>query len=65
MMTKVLAIFIKKNHFPYLHRLALKVLCVPATTAPVERVFSQSGLPMRPHRSRLSKDMLSKLTFVK
>ncbi|CAF3940844.1 unnamed protein product [Rotaria sordida] len=43
----------------------LKVLCVPATSAPVERVFSQSGLLIRPHRSRLSKDMLSKLTFVK
>ncbi len=58
-------IFVKKNHFPHLHRLALKVLCIPATAAPAERVFSQSGLLMRPHRSRLSKDMLSKLTFIK
>ncbi len=58
-------IFIKKNQFPHLHRLALKVLCVPATSAPAERVFSRSGLLMRPHRSRLSKDMLSKLTFFK
>ncbi|CAF1416375.1 unnamed protein product [Rotaria sordida] len=58
-------IFVKKNHFPYLHRLALKVLCVPATAAPAERVFSKSGLLMRPHRNRLSKDMLSKLTFIK
>ncbi len=58
-------IFIKKNHFPYLHRLALKVLCVPATSAPAERVFSRSGLLMRPHRSRLSKETLSKLTFIK
>ncbi|CAF3334021.1 unnamed protein product [Rotaria sp. Silwood2] len=58
-------IFVKKNHFPHLHRLALKVLCIPATSAPAERIFSQSGLLMRPHRSRLSKDMLSKLTFIK
>ncbi len=58
-------IFIKKNHFPHLHRLTIKVLCVPATSAPAERIFSQSGLFMRPHRSRLSKDMLSKLTFIK
>jgi len=57
--------FVKKNHFPHLHGLALKVLCVPATAAPAERVFSQSGLLMRPHRNRLSKDMLSKLTFIK
>ena len=58
-------IFDKKNHFPYLYRLAVRVLCVPATSAPVERVFSRSGILMRPHRSRLSKHMLSKLTFVK
>ncbi len=48
-----------------LHHLALTVLCVPATTAPAERIHSQSGLLMRPHRNRLSKDMLSKLTFIK
>ncbi len=58
-------IFIKKNHFPYLHRLALKVLCVRATSASDEEIFSKSGLIMRPHRSRLSKGMLSKLTFIK
>ncbi|CAF1396264.1 unnamed protein product [Rotaria magnacalcarata] len=58
-------IFDKKNHFPYLHRLALRVLCVPATSAPAERIFSKSGLLMTPHRSRLSTDTLSKLTFVK
>jgi len=58
-------IFVKKNYFPHLHRLALKILCIPATSAPAERIFSQSGLLMRPHRSRLSKDMLSRLTFIK
>ncbi len=58
-------IFIKSNNFPHLHQLALRVLCVPATSAPSERVFSRSGLLMRPHRSRLSKDSLAKLTFVK
>ncbi|CAF4937644.1 unnamed protein product, partial [Rotaria socialis] len=45
--------------------LALRVLCVPATSAPAERIFSKSGLLMTPHRSRLSTDTLSKLTFVK
>jgi hypothetical protein len=58
-------IFVKKNYFPHLHRLALKILCIPATSAPAERIFSQSGLLMRPHRSRLTKSMLSKLTFIK
>lgn len=58
-------IFAKKSHCPHLHRLAMRVLCVPATSAPAERVFSRSGLLMRPHRSRLTKDALAKLTFVK
>lgn len=57
-------IFAKKYNFPHLHRLASRVLCVPASSAPVERIFSKSGILMRPHRSRLSKDTLSKLTFV-
>lgn len=58
-------VFHKKNSYPYLHRLATRVLCVPATSAPVERVFSSSGILMRPHRSRLSKNMLSMLTVLK
>jgi hypothetical protein len=31
--------------FPYISKLALKVLAIPATSAPSERVFSTSGLP--------------------
>ena len=58
-------VFAKKSSYPYLHRLATRVLCVPATSAPVERVFSCSGILMRPHRSRLSKKMLSMLTLLK
>ena len=38
-----------------------KVLSVPATSAPVERVFSQSGLIMRPNRAR--KQSSSSLCF--
>lgn len=51
--------------YPYLSLLARRLLCVPATTAPVERVFSTSGFMMRPHRGRLTKEMLAKLTFLK
>lgn len=58
-------LFKKKEFYPCLHRLAVRVLCVPATSAPVERVFSSSGIIMRPHRSRLTKKMLSTLTLLK
>jgi hypothetical protein len=58
-------VFLKKDYYPYLQRLATRVLCIPATSAPVERVFSSSGILMRPHRSRLSKNMLSVLTLLK
>jgi hypothetical protein len=58
-------IFKKASVYPYLNVLALRLLCVPASSAPVERVFSTSGFIMRPHRSSMSKDLLAKLTFLK
>lgn len=58
-------IFKKKEFYPYLHRLAVRVFSVPATSAPVERVFSSSGIIMRPHRNRLTKNMLATLTLLK
>lgn len=45
--------------------LALKLLSLPATSAPIERIFSASGFIMRPHRSRLTADKVSKLVFLK
>lgn len=42
-----------------------RVFCVPATSAPVERVFSQSGLIMRPNRAKMADTMLESLVFLK
>jgi len=39
--------------FIVLHPLLEKVMCMPVTPAPVERIFSHGGLFMRPHRARL------------
>ncbi len=37
--------------FPRLYVVTMRVLAVPATDAPVERVFSHGGLMMCPHRA--------------
>lgn len=59
--------FWKKNtaRFPSVAALALTVLIVPATSAPVERIFSTGGILMRPHRASLSPETLSQLIFIK
>ena len=44
-------LFTKKHLYPCLYKLALKYLSIPATSAPIERSFSQSGFIMRLHRA--------------
>lgn len=53
------------NRFLAMHPLLEKLLCVPATSAPVERVFSHGGLFMCPHRARLGQRILAELVFAK
>jgi len=42
-----------------------RALNLPASSAAVERVFSQGGIVMRPHKERLTDKPLSHLIFLK
>ncbi|CAF2045875.1 unnamed protein product [Rotaria magnacalcarata] len=48
-----------------LNQLSKKIFTVPATSSPVERVFSQSGFIFRQHRSKMSRKTLQMLTMLK
>ena len=58
-------IFSKKHIYLSLHQLAFKYLSVPATSAPIERVFSCNGFVMRPHRASLTSRKVCTLPFLK
>jgi len=42
-----------------------RILAVPASLASVSRVFSKSGLIVRPHRAKISDTLLESLVFAK
>ena len=48
-----------------LSKLAIKYLCIPATSASVERIFSQTGFIFRSHRARMLRQTLQQLTLLK
>ena len=50
---------------PTLCQIARKVLCIPATSAPSERVFSAAGLTISKMRSRLDSENASYLIFLR
>jgi hypothetical protein len=50
---------------PYLPKLARRALATPATSAPVERVFSKCALITTRNRNRLSADSITLTMFLK
>ena len=56
---------IKVTKYTSVANLVKRTLCVPATSAPVERVFSHSGIVVRPHQSSLAPQRLHKILFLK
>ena len=55
----------QKSDFATLLPLFERVLCAPANSAPVEQIFSQSSIIVRPHRAKMSDQLLEALTFLK
>jgi zinc finger BED domain-containing protein 1 (E3 SUMO-protein ligase ZBED1) len=56
-----------KSHevrLPLLSRLARRVLCIPATSAPSERVFSAAGLTIANRRAALNAENAAALIFL-
>ena len=57
---------IKVTKYSSVTNLVKQILCVPSTSAPVERVFSHGGIVVRPQRSSLAPEKLHfKILFLK
>ena len=55
----------RRKEYPLLYDTALRYLSVPASSSPIERVFSHGGIIMRPHRASMTDTTLSNLVFLK
>lgn len=56
---------LKEGEYPILAQITKKLFSVPATSAPVERVFSQAGKNLTPLRSRLLPRHFETLLYLK
>lgn len=53
-----------QTNFPRIAKLAQQYLCIPATSAPSERVFSTGGNIVTCHRAALKPDAVDRLVFL-
>lgn len=49
---------------PVLYKLAMKYLCIPATSVPSERVFSKAALICNQRRNRLEGKKIDQIIFL-
>ena len=55
----------KQFQFPILSCLAGKYLCIPATEAPSERIFSTASLLLSKFRNRMDPELAGRMAFIK
>ena len=55
----------KQTAYPNLSKLAKKILAIPATSAPIERVFSHAGNILHPDGSRIKPKHFEEMLFLK
>jgi len=53
------------SNFMCFRPLFTRIFLVPTSSAPVEKIFSQSGLIMRPHKAKMTDNMLETLVYLK
>jgi hypothetical protein len=55
----------RKHEFPILYKMAMDILAIPISSAPVEREFSLAKLVCLPNRNRLKAETIKKLVLLK